>query len=234
MIRVVRPELLDSLPPDKPQAVASRADLRRLNWLMGHAGILFQALQSHLAALSLRSRSLRMVELGSGDGSLFLRLARRMAALDVRAEATLLDRQDSVLPETRRALTALAWSVQTVASDVFAWAEQPFPEADVILANLFLHHFSERSLAELLRQASAKTKLFIACEPRRSPLALTAARLLRLTGCNAVTCHDAVVSVRAGFAGRELSACWPAGPQWLSHERPAGLFSHLFIAQRHG
>jgi len=57
-------------------------------------------------------------------------------------------------------------------------------------------------------------------------------RLLRLIGCNRVTRHDAPISVRAGFTGQELSQLWPAGQGWLLEERPAGWFSHLFIAQR--
>jgi hypothetical protein len=38
--------------------------------------------------------------------------------------------------------------------------------------------------------------------------------------------------VRAGFAGHDLSRLWPASQNWTLHERPAGWFSHLFIAQR--
>jgi hypothetical protein len=48
-------------------------------------------------------------------------------------------------------------------------------------------------------------------------------------GCNAVTRHDAVVSVRAGFAGKELSAAWPPGA-WQLEERVAWPFTHLFVA----
>jgi hypothetical protein len=102
----------------------------------------------------------------------------------------------------------------------------------MVFANLFLHHFPEPDLAALLRRAAARTNLFIACEPRRSALGLAVARWLRLFGCNEVTRHDAVISVRAGFAGRELSALWPADNQWQLSEQRAGLFSHCFIAKR--
>jgi len=103
-----------------------------------------------------------------------------------------------------------------------------------MLANLFLHHFAKAPLSELLRLAAARTNLFIACEPRRSSLARTASRWLGLVGCNAVTRHDAVVSVCAGFVGQEISGCWPAETQWALSENPAGLFSHCFVAQRRG
>ena len=233
MRRVVEPELLDDLPPTDPRAVGSRGDLRRLNFIMGHEGILSRAFRRHCDVASFRSRPLQLVELGAGDGTLLLRLARLWSAWGVTAEITLLDRQNLVSPETRRAFAAADWSVESVATDVFAWLEQASPPADVMLVNLFLHHFPDPSLAALLRRAAARTNLFLACEPRRSPLALTAARMLWLLGCNAVTRHDAVVSVRAGFSGRELTALWPTDARWESSEQPAGVFSHCFVAKRH-
>jgi hypothetical protein len=148
------------------------------------------------------------------------------------AQVTLLDRQSIVSPETRRAFAALNWSVESVANDVFAWLERPFPAVDMMIANLFLHHFQDKLLTALLRLAAARTNLFIACEPRRSPFALAASRWLRLIGCNAITRHDAVVSVRAGFVGHELSTLWPADNQWQLSEQPAGFLSHCFIAER--
>lgn len=232
MRRVVAPELLDTLPPGDRQAVSSRADLRRLNFIMGHASFLTRAFGQQHEANPVPSRPLRLVELGAGDGSLLLRLARRWSVLGVTAEVTLLDRQNLVSAATRRAFAALQWSVESVAADVFAWLNSPAPIADVMLANLFLHHFPDERLAALLRLAAARTNVFLACEPRRSPLALTAARSLALLGCNGVTRHDAVVSVHAGFAGPELSALWPQPKEWELNEESVGLFSHGFFAQR--
>ncbi|MCC6235082.1 MAG: methyltransferase domain-containing protein [Verrucomicrobiales bacterium] len=200
-----------------------------MNLLMGHAGVLTRAFRRRHDPKRFPSRPLRLVELGAGDGSLLLRLARRWSAHGVTAEVTLLDRQNLVSPETRRAFAALQWSVESVVSDAFAWLESPAPVADVMLANLFLHHFQEERLAALLQLAAARTNLFLACEPRRSPLALAAARSLALLGCNAVTRHDAVVSVRAGFASHELSALWPKIGNWELSEESVGLFSHSLI-----
>ncbi|HPU57171.1 MAG TPA: hypothetical protein PLH97_12995, partial [Verrucomicrobiota bacterium] len=64
------------------------------------------------------------------------------------------------------------------------------------------------------------------------PFSLFLSRCVRLAGCGRVTAHDAPVSVRAGFTGRELSALWPRLPGWQLCEQQVGLFSHLFIAQQ--
>jgi len=101
-----------------------------------------------------------------------------------------------------------------------------------VVANLFLHHFSTESLSALFGVVAQKAELCCACEPRRNWWSLAASRMLGLIGANAVTRHDAAVSVQAGFQGGELSALWPADSRWRLREHRAGFFSHLFLAQR--
>lgn len=232
MQRIVNPELLDQLSPTDPRALGSRADLRRVNLIMGHAGIRLRALRRHYHELDFRTRPLRLVELGAGDGTLLLRLARGWSARGVRAMVTLLDRQNFVSAETHRAFAALHWSVTHVATDMFKWLEQPAPTVDVMFANLFLHELPEQSLRTLFKLAAERTDLFIACEPRRSPLTLAAARLLGLIGCNRISRHDGIVSVHAGFADHELSTLWSADHGWELREQPVGWISHGFVAKR--
>ena len=111
-------------------------------------------------------------------------------------------------------------------------AGAPSVEGSVVISNLFLHHFEEARLAELLRGIARVARVFVALEPRRSRWALAASRNLWAIGCNGVTRHDAPVSVRAGFAGDELSRLWPADGEWQLAERRAGWFSHLIVAKR--
>ena len=229
MERVVKSELLDELPPDDPSAIGSRRDIHRLNYLMGNLGTLFYLL--HAGKLARPPR--RVVELGAGDGTFMLRLARYLARHWKHVEVVLVDRRNVVTNETREGFAALSWSTQVVTADVFDWLREPSREdVDAMMANLFLHHFSGPRLSELLRLAAARTRVFAACEPWRTRTGLAFSRMLRLIGCNAVTCHDAVASVRAGFAGRELSALWPAEGQWRLREQTAKLFTHAFVAER--
>jgi hypothetical protein len=108
----------------------------------------------------------------------------------------------------------------------------PQMEGEVVIANLFLHHFEDTRLSELLRKIAEHAQLFIALEPRRARWPLFCSRLLWAIGCNDVTRHDAVVSVRAGFSGRELSSLWPDKNNWQLTEQSAGALSHLFIARK--
>lgn len=229
MQRIVQPEILDSMPPDAPEAVRSRADLRRLNRIMGHTGHLSGPLRRFASRQSSGSRP-RIAELGSGDGTLMLRVASRLSSLGLKANLTLVDRHPQMSPATRDEFHALGWTVDEVKADALDWLGGPGRGVEVILANLFLHHFQHDALADLLRRAAEATRLFVACEPRRSRLALASAHMLGCIGCNRVTRHDAVVSVRAGFSGSDLTRLWPASGRWQTLEQPAGLFSHRFVA----
>jgi spermidine synthase len=174
------------------------------------------------------------VELGAGDGALMLGLARELAGEWKGAQVILVDKKNALTPRTRDGFGALGWRLETAIADVFDWLQKSEAMADIIIANLFLHHFQEKELARLLALAAARCGVFAACEPRRALAPLAFSRMVGLIGCNSVTRHDAVVSVRAGFAGSELSALWPAKPQWRLRERRAGLFTHSFLAQRDG
>lgn len=234
MRRVLQPELLDHLPSTDPRAVRSRADLRRINSIMGHAGIFTRLCLPSLKTRAAVPRPLQLVELGAGDGTLLLKLAHGWSKQGVTAQATLIDRQNLISEETRRSFRALHWTVECRVADVFAGLEQLQGPVQLLIANLFLHHFPEKPLRQLLHQAAARTELFIACEPRRALRSWAATRFLPLLGCNSVTRHDAWVSVRAGFRGSELSKLWPHHAGWQLREHAAGCFSHCFVATRYG
>jgi hypothetical protein len=226
--RYVEPEWLDELAASDPRATRSRRDLRRINAWMLQTGIMARALRRQFRG----ERPRALVDLGGGDGAFLLAVARRLGAGWGGVAATLVDRQDIVSGHTREAFRALGWRVDTVAADAGDYLDRRDAPVDIIVANLFLHHFDAAQLRPLLARIAGRTQTFIACEPRRGALALGASRMLWAIGCNDVTRHDAAASVRAGFAGRELSADWPQHDGWSLHEHPAGLFTHCFIACR--
>ena len=228
MQRLVESELLDELSVEDPRAIRSRKDLQRLNALMGNPRIMAGALRSALQGKSARS----IVDLGAGDGRLMLEVARQLSPDWKGTHLALLDRQINLSAATRNEFDALGWHVEGLKADVLEWLMQPAAEKpDALVANLFLHHFRDAQLAELFRLAAARTRLFIAAEPRRWAWSRAFSPLFWLIGCGPVTRHDAPVSIRAGFACRELSQLWPAHGQWSLQEGPANLASHLFVAK---
>jgi SAM-dependent methyltransferase len=197
------PELLDTMPPEAPEARASRRDLRRINTVMLQARILAGLLTAHVS-----QPPRRIVELGCGDGHATLAVMRKVAPAWPGGRLTLVDAQPVVCRRVLAEMSALGWAVEVVTADVFDWLGQA-PHQDLAIANLFLHHFDGAALSRLLYALARLSRMFVATEPRRSTLALIAARSVRAIGANAVTRHDAAASVRAGFRDAELTAHWP-------------------------
>ena len=226
--RKVEPEALDALDANDPAAQRSRRDLRRLHHAMGTLTILVRALDKEIG-----TRPLRMLELGAGDGSLALRLAKRRATQWPPVSITLLDRQHVVDDETLHGLRLAGWSPTVATVDVFDWLDRPQAVPwDVVIANLFVHHFLPDDLARLLHAISSSTSLFFCCEPRRHTVALAGSHAVGLLGAGPITREDAVLSVHAGFREKELTAAWPKAAGWRVREYAAGLFSHCFLAIR--
>ncbi len=228
--RCVCPERLDDLPPGDPAAQRSRRDLRRVHRAMGSVSILRRLIRG----LPRPAPPRRILELGAGDGSLLLRLARVLTPPWTGVELTLLDRHDLVTDETRRAYRTLEWDVTVICADALAWARSPIERRyDLIVATLFLHHFDTARLAELLTTAAARTDAFACCEPRRDLLGHVASMGIGVIGANEITRHDAVTSVAAGFRGRELSMIWArVAGDWAVAEFRAPPFLHCFSAER--
>jgi hypothetical protein len=229
MERLVEPELLDELPARDPRALRSRRDLRRVNAWMGHPRLLARALREGANGRN----PCRIVELGAGDGHFLLSVARRLKKHWPNADATLVDRLEAFDPHIREHFNSLGWRVSVATAEAAEWLRQATRRTEsTIISNLFLHQFNTEPLAELCRLAARSARMVIALEPRRSCVARFGGSLLWLIGCGSVTRHDGRISLRAGFSGRELSALWPDKENWELVERPAGLFSHLFIARR--
>jgi len=200
-MRILETEWLDTLAPSDPRAERSRRDLRRVNTIMGNARHIAAALTPHWREV------MRVADLGAGDGSLMKAIKRRLPGA---IEPILVDKADGL--------------------DVLDFLRDTGPRLDAIVCNLFLHHLDGDVLSDVLALAAERAPLFVACEPRRARIALEASKMLWVLGANDVTRHDAVVSVRAGFTGQELSALWP-DPGWRLEERVAWPFSHFFCAR---
>ncbi len=196
---------------------------------MGHPGILSRALNKNWNGRDTR----QIVEIGAGDGHFLLSVARRLRGKWPDVNATLVDRLDALDPQTREHFNRLGWRVRVEIAEASEWLRQAPPRtADTIISNLFLHQCHTEQIVEMFRLAVRSARVVIALEPRRSWRSRLGGRFLWCIGCSSVTRHDARISIRAGFAGRELSALWPDDKNWELLERPAGWFSHLFIARR--
>ena len=195
--RFVEPEILDGLAHDEPQAMRSRRDLRRIHFLMGNESWMLRMLSRHQA----RTRA-GIWEWGAGDGALPARVAARFPDAEIHA-ADLVPRPPGLDPRVH-------WHE----GDLLVHGGM---SGGVLIANMFLHHFNEATLARLGEMCGG-FELLVFNEPHRSRAALLASTLL-LPFVGPVTRHDMPVSIRAGFRPGELPALLGLRPeQWRVEE----------------
>ncbi len=195
--RKIVPELLDSASQD--EIAANLGDLQRINRYFGGR----QTLRSVLRPLHRPGLTILDVGAASADHAAGLRDTQVVS----------LDRSESHLR---------CGQGTRVAADAFALPFAP-RSFDLVMANLFLHHFENDAILSLLQSFAAVSRLGVVVNDlERSRLAWSflplTAPLLRW---NPITLHDGPVSVAAGFRPAELAALF----------RSAGL--HGAIVRRH-
>jgi hypothetical protein len=214
MRRILQAELLDLLPPDHPDALHSRRDLRLINRIMGnHRWI------ARTVAPLLGPREIAL-EIGAGDGVLGLQLAAQSVAVDG------LD----LWPRPATWPAARAWHSADLRA-VGGYAGYP-----VIVGNLIFHQFNAEELAELGAAIRQSARVIIACEPARQRLSQVLMAVFGPPlGAAAVTQHDARVSVAAGFRGDELSRALGLRPEeWDIRCGSTALGAYRMVARRRG
>jgi len=186
MLRRVQPEILDRLPPDHPDALHNRRDLRFFNAVMGNFRWFGRTLRQHLRPGD------RLLELGAGEGDLGFYLRKALSDYDFSYAGLDLWPQPANWPKS--------WNWQR--EDLTKFSD--YGRFNVIVGNLILHQFEDDALAELGRHWRESARLLVFCEPARRPLHLRQLPLARLAGINYVSQHDARVSIEGGFWGAEL------------------------------
>ncbi len=179
-MRKLTPELLDHLPHADPRAQRSRRDLRCINFFMGNERWLISQLPHAMPSVS---------EIGAGDGHLLSRIAKQHPSLALKAY--------DLAPRPASFPSSIEW----IQGDVFS--QLGSKDGGVLLANLFLHHFTDQQLAELGRWMEPFDCLLI-CEPWRALLPQLMGKFASPL-IHPITRHDMRVSIEAGFVPGEMA-----------------------------
>lgn len=212
--RNVQPELLETYADDHPDAIIGRKDLLLVNGIMGNHRWVMRTLKREMQP------GWRLTELGAGDGALSLKLIRGGVI------------QGHQLHAMDLAGRPVSWPADA------KWMQGDFtvstlPATEVVLANLFLHHFKADQLRALGDRLSPETRMIIAAEPARQYIHTLLGRIFcGITRLHPITRYDMQVSIRAGFRGNELSELLGLGPEWVTtaSSRPFG--AYRFVARR--
>lgn len=202
---MVTPEILDELPAEDVRALRSRRDLRVINGLMGNE----RWIESRVGG-----QEGEIVELGAGSGELCRRLweqGHAVVGMDLQARPPGLE--DGIRWKRGNFFEHLAGE-----------------EAEVVVGSLILHHFEGEELRRLGEELGGRRELIFA-EPFRSRISLLEGYAL-FPVVNAVTRHDMIVSIRAGFRRGELAGLLGLGEDWVVEERVTVRGALWFHAKR--
>ena len=212
--RVLQPELLDQLPPDDPDAIRAREEMLQVNVIMGNHRWIERMVRRH------GENGWRITELGAGDGALSLRLQEAVCCSGAQLHAF------DLAPRPEHWPAAGQWTCGNI-------LEKTLPDTEIVVANLFLHHFTTEQLRLLGTRLSPVTRMIVAAEPARRWIHRLSGRLFcELAELNHVQRHDMRASICAGFRGAELRDALGLGREWQvdGHEHPLG--GYRFIAWR--
>ena len=210
--RRVRPEILDTLPGDSPDARASRRDLRLINWTLGTRSWFETKLRPRYRA---REHAL---EVGAGTGELGRALHSfipDLAGLD-------LCNRPGDWPETAR------W-FQT---DILGFPDLArFP---LVFGSLFSHHFDTAQLEQIGTKLGRHARVIVANEPLRARrIARGFSLLCPLIRAHPVTRHDGRISIAAGFERDELPLLLRLDPSsWKWQVRETWLGAYRMVAEK--
>jgi len=204
--------MLDVLPPDDPRSQRCRRDLKLINWFMGNHRWLRRAIANQPVLLAGG-----IVELGAGDGRFLSQLRRRYPALPLTGF--------DLAPRPRTLPLDVTWHSGDLLTHAGRWP------GSVLVANLFIHHFTTNQIAEIGRRLDG-VRLVLIGEGQRSPKVMQRSAWLNpLLG--EITRHDMEISLAAGFVAGELPVWLGLEPrEWIIHESQTVLGAYRLQAVR--
>jgi SAM-dependent methyltransferase len=186
--RIIKPELLDSQSPDN--ATASLNDLVRINRLLGGHKVLRKTMEG----LAEPGESFTFLDVGAASGDMGACIRARYPG----AVVTSFDYNADHLATA---------ADPRVCGDAFQMPFRP-RSFDFVHCSLFLHHFQDSKIIELLKNfAALARRAVVLTDLERNPLAYYFLPLTKwIFGWDRITLHDGPISVEAGFHATELSA----------------------------
>jgi SAM-dependent methyltransferase len=190
-------------PAERIEMERSYRDLETISRLPGQFRPLKRAVERLLAESGwsgAQGRRLEILELGAGTGAVGLRLARGLAKKGHKVDLLSTDLRPDFLPRAREGSGVL---LKTQKLDAL---RDPLPQADIIVANLLVHHFETKDAASVLSRMESAGRLGgVVFDLDRNLFAFTLLRFFfPLWARSPMTVADALLSVQQAFRADEI------------------------------
>ena len=200
MRRITCSELLDEDRGTRREIRDSLDDLWRINRWLGGVSASLRLLEDFFLRAGVHP--LRVLDVGGGDSRMAGELQRELLKRGFETEFTVLDRRLGHLRNGHKP----AGELQPVVADALAL---PFADGsfNVVMCNLFFHHFSDEPAKQLLYgMAAIASEAVIINDLERHRLPYLFIRCAPWFARSPITRHDAPASVRQAYTRSELAA----------------------------
>lgn len=195
-------EIMDDLTCHGEVVDQTLRELDFINQWLGGNVVTLQALRSTLKSFP-KDQPLHIADLGCGSGEM-LRIVSQIADQENRkVMLTGFDANPHIIEYAKNHSTKFS-TISFQAVNVFSeeFQKQKF---DVVMATLFMHHFTDIELVTLFSALKQQSKFIIINDIHRHPLAYHSIRILtHLFSRSAMVKFDAPLSVRRSFSKKEL------------------------------
>jgi ubiquinone/menaquinone biosynthesis C-methylase UbiE len=196
-------ELLDAPAVDDATLRRNLADIRRINAVLGWTR--YAAAYVVRTVMAEGATHFSLLDVAAGSADIAIAIARRARARGITATVVATDLSEQVVRiavEESAAVTGVRIERQD-ALDL----RYPVDAFDVALCTLALHHFDPEAATTVLRNLGRVGRRVVVFDAARSPVAYAGAWLLtRLLRMDAMTRHDAPMSVARAYRRDELAA----------------------------
>jgi 2-polyprenyl-3-methyl-5-hydroxy-6-metoxy-1,4-benzoquinol methylase len=198
-------EIMDDLQCSGQVVTQTLRELDIINRLLGGNNVTLSGVQAILAQRSAPAE-LVIGDLGCGSGDMLKRIAEYGRKLGLKLRLVGIDANPNIIAfavHNCRDYSEINFEVVNVFSEDFQNTQ-----FDIVVATLFLHHFTNDELVQLLRSLARQTKIGIVINDiHRHWLAYHSIRLLtKFFSKSSMVKFDAPLSVRRAFRRNELEA----------------------------
>ncbi|RFN58123.1 methyltransferase domain-containing protein [Marixanthomonas ophiurae] len=195
-------EIMDDFNLQGKEMQAVLTDLKTVSNLLGGANITLKGIKK-LLSKRLKNEEVTIIDVGCGDGEMLRKCAHFGKRNQYNFNLIGLDANPNIISEAKeRSKSFENLTFKTL--DIFS--AEPFPKADIILCNLFLHHFKNADIVSILKKLIEASNMGVVVNDlHRSKLAFTLFKGFSSVFLKTkIARHDGLVSVARGFKREEL------------------------------
>ena len=196
-------EIMDNLDFQGLEMQNLLKDLKTVNKWLGGSNITIDGLKKLLTP-NFKTKKITILDVGCGDGELLRQCADFGKRNNLELELIGIDFNENIL-EFAKFQSKEYLNIKFQKVDVFS-EENLIPNCDIALCTLFLHHFSNENIINILKILLNKTQIgLVINDLERNKLAFNLFKIVSHLFLKTNTAkHDGLVSVARGFKREEL------------------------------